>query len=272
MSKRFGQNFLINRHQRERILDTLLLKPGMKVWEIGPGIGAMTGMALDRGALLSVFEIDHGFSRLLRRIYGNNPSFSLVEGDFLDTSPQLSAQSPAPDRVFGNLPYSAANAMVASLLEGPVVPATMVFTVQKEAARRMCARPGTKDYSAFSVLCTSICKVKTVFDIGASSFWPVPAVTSSVVLFTPRTDPPAGADRKGFSIFVRSLFASRRKTIRNNLKSWPKASSIPQDSMGPVLEEVLASMGKPADARAESLTPEELATLYRALLALVPGV
>lgn len=297
MSKRFGQNFLVNRRQREKILDQLALEPGSRVWEIGPGIGAMTGMAMDRGCQLTAFEIDHGFARILRRVYGFRPEFTLVEGDFLDSLRDRQAQHEVPDRIFGNLPYSAANAIIAAIIEAEFVPPRMVFTVQKEAARRICAVPGTKDYSAFSVLCSSACIVKTVFDIGAASFWPAPSVTSSVVVFLPRPEALHADDRLGFSAFVRRVFASRRKTMRNTLKGWMpgKTGSIPsvqeveatpEDSQdtdvmetdlsvsdrdsgsGPagdapaILEELLLSLGKPADARAEILTPPQLAFIY----------
>jgi 16S rRNA (adenine1518-N6/adenine1519-N6)-dimethyltransferase len=220
MSKRLGQNFLVNRKARERVLAELRAEAGHCVWEIGPGIGAMTAMALDQALAVTAFEIDHGFARLLRRVFDGRPGFRLVEGDFLETRPgEISAAEAPPDRVFGNLPYSAANAIVAALLEGGPLAPRMVFTVQKEAALRMAAKPGPKDYSAFSVLCTSACRVRLAFDLGAGSFWPAPRVTSTVVVLEPRADPICPGDRVGFSRFVRASFSSRRKTLRNNLKA-----------------------------------------------------
>jgi 16S rRNA (adenine1518-N6/adenine1519-N6)-dimethyltransferase len=267
MSKRFGQNFLVNRNSRERVLAELKAERGMRVWEIGPGIGAMTALALESGIAVTAFEIDYGFSRLLSRIFGENPGFKLVEGDFLDTwKAELAANGP-PDRVFGNLPYNAANAIVASLIEGALVPPRMIFTVQKEAGLRMTAVPGSKDYSAFSVLCTSACRAKLAFDLGSSSFWPAPRVTSTVVRMEPRREPVAADDRSGFSTFVRSLFASRRKTLRNNFRaaSGPLASILGGLSPEGELVEVLTSLGLREDVRAEALRPEELAAVFVAL-------
>jgi 16S rRNA (adenine1518-N6/adenine1519-N6)-dimethyltransferase len=261
MSKRFGQNFLVNREMRKRLLEELKAEPGAGVWEIGPGIGAMTALALDAGLRLSAFEIDHGFARLLTRIFGGRDSFHLIEGDFLKTWKTVLAEEGPPLRVFGNLPYSAANAIVADLIEdGPAIP-RMVFTVQKEAALRMAARPGSKDYSAFSVLCTSACKVRLAFDIGASSFWPAPRVTSTVVVLEPRRDPVAADDRKGFSAFVRMAFSSRRKMLRNNIKGAGFAAG--DDGL---LETLLERLGIRADVRAEALGPEELAAVYGSLV------
>jgi 16S rRNA (adenine1518-N6/adenine1519-N6)-dimethyltransferase len=270
MSKRFGQNFLVNRDSRERVLAEIKADPGMRVWEIGPGIGAMTALALEAGLLVTAFEIDHGFSRLLTRLFGANPRFKLVEGDFIDTWKSELAASGAPDRIFGNLPYNAANAIVASLIEGDLIPPRMIFTVQKEAALRMVAVPGTKDYSSYSVLCTSACKSKLAFDLGASSFWPAPRVTSTVIRMLPRRDPVAADDRVGFSAFVRAGFASRRKTLRNTMRA---ASAALGPSLGrgdgatleKALDAVLESLGIRPDVRAEALRPEELAAVYTAL-------
>ena len=298
MSKRFGQNFLVNRNARERILEAALktagiieapagataagaaatagavgeaatqagraaagIAAGRSVWEIGPGIGSMTELALDSGLAVTAFEIDHGFARLLTRLFGERPTFRLVEGDFLKTwRGELEARG-APDFVFGNLPYNVAAAIVAVLIEGfaeaGIAPVPMAFTVQKEAALRMAAKPGTEDYSAFSVLCTSACKVKLAFDVGASSFWPVPRVTSTLVTMVPRKDPVGAADRKAYSFFCRASFSSRRKTIKNNLRAagWTDVD----------VAAALEKLGLPPSVRAEVLSPENLEALMLAL-------
>lgn len=275
MSKRLGQNFLIDRNARERLYASLDTRGGGRVWEIGPGIGAMTALLLEKGQKVTAFEIDYGFARILRRLFGENPAFSLVEGDFLKTWKSCASngavdgasaggggQAPAkPDRIFGNLPYSAALAIIADLLENDFVPERMVFTVQKEAAQRIAARPGSKDYSAFSVLCSSVCSVKVLYDIGASSFWPQPRVTSSVVALSPLTTPVAGGDRPGFSRFVRSSFSSRRKTLKNNILVWDQA-------LAGSLDRILESLGLPLDVRAEALSPGQLASVYFSLIAM----
>lgn len=299
MSKRFGQNFLVNRNARERILEAALKAAGIeavaagetvdaaglpqpvagsaeagaqseatgpcpvagRAWEIGPGIGSMTELALDAGLRVSAFEIDHGFARLLCRLFGERPAFRLVEGDFLKTwRGELEAKG-APDFVFGNLPYNVAAAIVAVLIEGfseaGIAPLPMAFTVQKEAALRMAAKPGTEDYSAFSVLCTSACKVKLAFDVGASSFWPVPRVTSTLVTMVPRKDPVGAADRKAFSFFCRASFSSRRKTIKNNLRAAGWADTDVSAALG--------KLGLSPSVRAEVLSPEKLEALMLAL-------
>lgn len=271
MSKRFGQNFLVDRNAREKLYSALGASAPLHIWEIGPGIGAMTALLLERGHRVTAFEIDHGFARILRDLFGPNPNFTLIEGDFLKTwkgergstgnAGEKSGSSPAggmPDLLFGNLPYNVALVIIADLLENNWVPRKMVFTVQKEAARRIAAGPGTKDYAAFSVLCASVCRTKILYDIGASAFWPRPRVTSSVVALEPRPEPLAGDDRAGFTRFVRSAFSSRRKTLRNNLNAMDKDFSA-------ALDPALEALGIVADVRAEALVPEQLAAVYFAL-------
>ena len=253
MSKRFGQNFLVNRGAREKVLAVLGPRAGERAWEIGPGIGSMTVMLLGAGLELSAFEIDHGFARLLRRFFADQPRFRLVEGDFLRTWKGESAGG-GPDLIFGNLPYNVAAAIIAALIEGGQTPRRMVFTVQREAALRMTARPATKDYSSFTVLCASAWTPRLAFDLGAGSFWPQPRVTSSVVVMEPAENPLSPDDRRGFSRFVRQSFASRRKTLRNNLKAagWGEG----------ILDEALASEGLDDKIRAEALSPQRLHSLY----------
>lgn len=258
MRKRYGQNFLVRSEVRKRILALAELGIGSRAWEIGPGIGAMTGLALDSGAHLTAFEIDQGFAELLRGIYGGEPRFELVVGDFLKTWKGAKASSGDPDAIFGNLPYNAAAAMLASIAEEGVAASRLVFTVQKEAALRIVAAPGAKDYSAYTVLCRSVYDAKLAFDVGRASFWPQPRVESSVVLLKPRKAPVMAEDRRGFSEFTRRCFATRRKTLRNNLRGsrWG----------GDAAADALRSLGLREDARAEALSPEELAGVYRALM------
>ena len=195
------------------------------------------------------------------RIFGSREGFHLVEGDFLKTWRDELAANGAPDLVYGNLPYNVAAAIIAALIEGfaeaghATVP--MAFTVQKEAALRMAAKPGTEDYSAFSVLCSSACKVKLAFDVGASSFWPAPRVTSTLVTMAPRRQAVGGGDRKAYSSFCRASFSSRRKTIKNNLK----AAGWEEEAIFRAIE----GLGISPTVRAEVLSPEILEALMQAL-------
>jgi len=256
MRKKYGQNFLVSGRARSRIASLFETEPGARAWEIGPGAGAMTREALLLGLSLSAFEIDKGFAEFIRGAYGAMPGFRLYEGDFVKTWRAAFETDGRPSLAFGNLPYNAAGAIIAALIEGGVRPPRMVFTVQKEAAQRMCAAPSTKNYSAFSVLCQSAYAVRSVFDLSPGSFWPQPRVSSSVVTMEARPDAVAHSGDKAFTGFTRACFSSRRKTLRNNLK----AAGRPE----PLIAAACEAAGVSPDARAETLTPELFSELYDA--------
>jgi len=213
MRKKFGQNFLINPQIRNSLVKALDAHNEDDVWEIGSGIGAMTSILLEKGMIVKAFEIDIGFIRILKQFFSHDKNFCLIEGDVMETWP-LHAAAPF---LIGNLPYNAAAALLADLIERGRVFSRMVVTVQKETALRMAASAGSKDYSSFSVLCASVYNVKPIMLIKRESFYPQPNVDSMGVLLESKR---AGSEAKYPAVFyplVRSLFASRRKTVKNNL-------------------------------------------------------
>ena len=186
MRKKFGQNFLINPRIRQALVDALEAGSGGTVWEIGPGLGAMTRLLLDKGLLVRAFEIDPGFASALRRIFAADSGFTLVEGDVMKTW-RLQALTAAP-YLLGNLPYNIAAALLADFIEQGRRFRRMVVTVQREVARRMAARPGSADYSSFSVLCALAYTVKPLMVIQGASFYPRPNVDSQGVLLDARPE------------------------------------------------------------------------------------
>ena len=259
MQKKFGQNFLVNADARKKLIDVLDVKPGMKVWEVGPGLGSMTSGLLERGVNLTVFEIDHGFARLLTQFfeeYANSGNFSLVEGDVLKTWPKFAKENDIPERFFGNLPYNVAATIIADTITKGFRFDKAVFTIQKEVGQRMNAKPGTEDYSSFSVLCQWAYDVKPVMDLAGGNFWPVPNVASRAVLMTKKEDFPKCENPELFRKMVRQIFALRRKTLRNNLFRFVKAE---------ICDEALKIAGIEPSIRAENLSVEDLLKLSDAL-------
>lgn len=259
MQKKFGQNFLVNADARKKLIDILDVKPGMKVWEVGPGLGSMTSGLLERGVNLTVFEIDHGFARLLTQFfeeYANSGHFSLVEGDVLKTWPKFAKENDIPERFFGNLPYNVAATIIADTITKGFRFDKAVFTIQKEVGQRMNAKPGTEDYSSFSVLCQWAYDVKPVMDLAGGNFWPVPNVASRAVLMTKKEDFPKCENPELFRKMVRQIFALRRKTLRNNLSRFVKAE---------ICDEALKIAGIEPSIRAENLSVEDLLKLSDAL-------
>ena len=229
MQKKFGQNFLINEDARRRLVDALELTEGIKVWEVGPGLGAMTNTILERGADLTVFEIDRGFASLISGFfedYSKGGTFRIVEGDVMKTWKGHLKEAGQPDRFFGNLPYNIAATIIADTIENNVRFDKCVFTVQKEVAQRMCAKPGTADYSSFSALCQWAYDVKPLLDLAGGNFWPKPNVDSRAVVFTKKADFPCCKNPELFIKMQRALFSSRRKTVRNNLSQFLKNNDL----------------------------------------------
>jgi len=220
MSKRFGQNFLMSPGARSRIIDILDINSKSKVWEIGPGLGAMTHMVLNISHLLTVFEIDYGFIKYLEKAFGSDPGFKIVTGDFVKTWGTIAQSDGKPEKILGNLPYNSASAIISSLIENNCIPESMVITVQKEMGQRIISPPGSKNYSSFSMLCQYVFTVINKGDLKAGSFYPSPDVTSTILELKPHNRYNNENSQLYFKI-IRDLFQSRRKTIKNNLsRGW----------------------------------------------------
>ncbi len=255
MLKRHGQNFLINRQARERLVAELDAPEEAGVWEIGPGLGAMTALLLNGRRELVGFEIDRGFAAALRELFPEESGFRLVEGDVLKT---WRSEKAAP-YLFGNLPYNIAAALLATFIENATFFRRAVVTVQKETADRMVARPGSKNYSSFTVLCSSVYRCTRVMSLKPAAFFPEPRVESAAVKMEALTEDTTPLPLF-FQALVRAAFASRRKTLRNNFEAFFMARSIDERSKGEarkraadLAETILGEAGIDPKARAESL-------------------
>ena len=257
MTKKFGQNFLVSPSGREKLVKLMDLEEGMKVWEIGPGLGAITHMILKENVDLYSFEIDHGFASLLSGpAFGDESRFTLVEGDALKTLFKKRLL-PLPDRIVGNLPYNVGSVMIAKLIENSYLPPLMVFTLQKEVVDRMTAKTGEDDYSSFSVLTQIDYENKLMLKLPRGCFWPQPNVDSAVVVMKRREKSLVDDTlRPGFIPLLRDIFQQRRKTIRNNLNS-SEYGNLGKDKV----EEILSLSGLSGNERAEALSWDSLIKL-----------
>lgn len=257
MQKKFGQNFLVNEAARKKLIDSLDVTGGTTVWEVGPGLGCMTEELLLRGAVVTVFEIDRGFVRMLGDFFENyiqQGKLRIVEGDVLKTWQRvLDDTGTVPERFFGNLPYNIAATIIADTIEHDIRFDKTVVTVQKEVAARMTSLPDTGDYSSFSILCQWAYDVKNLLDLSGGNFWPRPNVDSRAVIMTKKADFPCCENKDLFMKMQRSLFVSRRKNVRNNLTSFL--------ADGDKASRVLAKAGIEPTVRAESLSIRELLLL-----------
>lgn len=249
MNKRFGQNFLISKGGRDKIITQIIADRPESIWEIGPGIGSLTHELVKHTGELVLFEIDHGFIKMLKSLFGDLDHVRIVEGDVLKT---WKREESLPSVVCGNLPYNIGAQAIASLIESGCQAEKMVFTLQKEVVLRICARPGTKAYSSFTVLCELYYESSHLFDLRPGAFYPAPDVDSSVVLMKKREVPLIrDEDRSAVISLLHALFHARRKTVANNLKRG-------YGDVRPALE----SLGLDASVRAERLDAVTVCRLY----------
>ena len=254
MSKKFGQNFLIDHNARESIREKIAYKENLSAWEIGPGMGAITSLVLNSGIKVKAFEIDKGFCRLLKeRAFSDEANFTLIEGDALKT---ISDQSEIPDIIYGNLPYNVGSIIIARLIENNILPERMVYTLQREVVERICAKENSDDYSSFSVLCQIDYKPTLSFVIRKGCFYPEPQVESAVVVMEKRKESLVPSDlRETFLEVNRALFSQRRKTIKNNLKALNLKD----------IDRVIASSNIAGNERAETLSIEKIVEIAKAV-------
>jgi 16S rRNA (adenine1518-N6/adenine1519-N6)-dimethyltransferase len=259
MRKKFGQNFLVNPAAREELLEALEISAGDEVWEIGPGLGAMTSGLLERGCRVTAFEVDPGFCKVLREFFGEPENFRLIEGDAAKTWRGERRDGEKDLYLLGNLPYNLGAFLLGDFIEKGRFFKRMVVTVQKEVAARMCAKPGSSGYSSFSALCSSVYTLKPLRVIKGASFYPVPRVDSRGV----RLDLLPSGERERPPLFyplIRALFSSRRKTIKNSLSAFIY-SGILKEKAGGDAAEILRRSGLSGDRRPETLDIEEFTRL-----------
>ncbi len=277
MQKKFGQNFLVNRTIRERLVNLLGAAEGDSVWEVGPGLGSMTALLLDRRLATTAFEIDRGFAASVRTFFSSDPLFRLVEGDALRTWKVEATERGVPKYFFGNLPYNIAATLMGDLIEGGAIFERAVVTVQKEVAQRMAAKPKDPDYSSFTVLVSSAYDARLALSMKPGSFWPRPNVDSAGIVMNRKENPPQPLSELRFRSLVKGLFVSRRKTVKNNLETWLRSLSsvsqdgIPSGSVGELAAAVLQTAGVHGIVRAETLTLEEFVAISDAVSVLADG-
>ena len=261
--KKWSQNFLINRSARERLVQSINMHKGDRIWEIGPGLGAITRLLLDKGVDLTTFEIDPGYIDYLNISFKSFENFKIIHGDVIKTWKDVYQRDGQPEGIIGNLPYNAASAIIASFIENNSFPKQFAAIVQSEMADRITSKPRTKNYSSFSILCQYACDVKDVGTIGSGSFYPKPNVSSKIIKMVPHEKYKDLIDQKLFFILVRDCFSSRRKTLQNNLKN--AAGRRLQKYGKELLFEALESQNIDLSTRAEVLTVDQFVSFSNAI-------
>ncbi len=258
-SKGLGQNFLCDASVPEGIAQRAGLDKDSCVLEVGPGIGCLTEQLCMRARKVVSVELDVRLAPVLRETMAAQSNFTLVQGDILKTDiAQLCRREFGQCRAVAcaNLPYYITSPAIAALLESRCFDAVTVM-VQREVARRICARPGTPDYGAFSVFVQWHAQPQTVLEVGRESFVPSPNVDSSVVRLDVRKAPPAEvcSERLFFRV-VRAAFAQRRKTLLNCL-----ASAFSGECSKTDMQQCIGACGLDPGVRGETLSIDQFARL-----------
>ncbi|MBQ6430802.1 MAG: 16S rRNA (adenine(1518)-N(6)/adenine(1519)-N(6))-dimethyltransferase RsmA [Oscillospiraceae bacterium] len=219
-SKAKGQNFLTQRWVPQRIAAESGVDESCGVLEIGPGFGPLTQELCLRAGRVVALEVDMSLEPVLERTVGEFDNLEILFCDALKADlPALIAEKfeGLTPMACANLPYYITSPVLTKLLESKCFSSITVM-VQKEVAQRICAKPGTADYSAFTILCQYYTQPALLFDVPASCFLPQPKVTSAVVHLITRAAPPAEiTDETLLFRTVRAAFAMRRKTLLNAL-------------------------------------------------------
>ena len=256
--KSLGQNFLIDQNLISRLVDESGVTSGSTVLEVGPGTGTMTEELLARGCRVVASELDRGLCELLRSRHGDNPNFTLVEGDCLSGKSSLSEGVVAslggtPFRLVSNLPYGAGTGVLLALLTRHPECDLMAVTVQKEVGERLGAAHGSEMYGSTSAVAQCVARVRRVATLPPACFWPRPEVTS-VVLVIERLEEPLTDDPAALGEFCKRAFAGRRKQLGGLLRAMGSDLTRLPEGLAP-------------DVRIEALSPGQIAALERAVRA-----
>ena len=266
---KLGQNFLTDHSVAKKIVEALGDISARTVIEIGPGEGMLTDLLVRRARKLIAIELDHILAAQLRMRYATLANVDILESDFVTVEWQsmvgrrpgplhdLRPTQPETVDVVGNIPYYVTTDIVLRVLEEHQSIARAVLMVQKEVADRMAADPGSRDYGLLSATAQLFARVEKLFTVPPGAFNPPPSVQSSVIrlVMEPKAEQ-LQVDPEPFVEMLKLAFAQKRKTLSNNLKG--------QYGDKPVAAAMKAARVR-ADARAEALSLEAMAVIFREL-------
>lgn len=258
--KKFGQNFLIDAHVLEKIMDAAEITKEDCVLEIGPGIGTMTQYLAERARKVIAVEIDSKLIPILKETLGSYDNVQIINEDILklDIEALVAEENQGkPIKVVANLPYYITTPIIMGLFEQHVPLNNITVMVQKEVADRMQVGPGTKDYGALSLAVQYYAKPYIVANVPPNCFIPRPNVASAVIRLTRYQEPPVKVqDEKLMFRLIRASFNQRRKTLVNGIGNAPELPFTKEQTA-----QALEQMGLSVTIRGEALTLEEFAEL-----------
>ena len=263
--KKYGQNFLIDSHVLEKIMDAAEIGKEDCVVEIGPGIGTMTQYLAERAGEVVAVEIDKNLIPILTETLADYKNVSIINEDILKVDLNHIVEEKnggRPVKIVANLPYYITTPIIMGLFENHVPVKSITVMVQKEVADRMQVGPGIKDYGALSLAVQYYAKPEIVAIVPPNCFIPRPNVASAVIRLTCHEKKPVEVkDERGMFALIRASFNQRRKTLANSLSNVQNLSLTREQ-----VTEALESMQLSPTIRGEALTLEQFAALADILL------
>ncbi len=260
-SKSLGQNFLINPSVCPRMAEAAVQGDNVGVLEIGPGIGVLTNELLKRASKVVAVELDKRLLPVLDETLSEYDNLKVINADVmkLDLHRLIEDEFGSMEvAVCANLPYYITSPIIMKLLEDRLPVSSVTVMVQKEAAVRLCAEPGSRDSSAITAAVRYYCDPELLFHVSAGSFMPAPKVDSAVIRLNLREPYVHPRDEALFFKVIRGAFAQRRKTVLNSL-----SSSLSLDKGE--LSDILCKAGVDPSARAERLTLQNFSDISDAV-------
>lgn len=258
--KKFGQNFLIDSHVLDKIIQTADVTKEDMVLEIGPGIGTMTQYLAEAARQVIAVEIDANLIPILKETLDGYKNVSIIHQDILKVDIRHLAETGnggKPIKVVANLPYYITTPIIMGLFEQHVPIKTLTVMVQKEVASRMKSGPGSKDYGALSLAVQYFAKPYLAANVPPNCFIPRPAVGSAVIRLTCHEKPPVNVeDEKLMFSLIRASFNQRRKTLQNGLSNSPDIFYTKEQ-----IAEAIKEAGLSPSVRGEALTLQQFAEL-----------
>lgn len=264
--KKYGQNFLVDSHVIDAIIDAAEITEEDCVLEIGPGIGTMTQLLSRAAGTVVCVEIDQSLRDVLDETLEGCDNVHIIWQDVLKTDIRAISEEyngGKPLKVVSNLPYYVTTPILMKLLEMKGLFESITVMVQKEVADRIRSGPGSKEYGALSLAVQYYADPEVVMTVPPRCFIPRPNVDSTVLCLKAYKEPPVDADEKVMFALIRASFNQRRKTLVNGL-----SHGFSLDGRTLSKEEVLAAlekMGLPGTVRGEALTLEEFARMSKML-------
>ncbi len=261
-SKGLGQNFLINPTVCPRMAEMGNAQPGWGVIEIGAGVGVLTAELASRADKVVCIEIDSRLLPILDETLAEFDNIKIVNQDVLkvDLHQLIAEEFPnMPVAVCANLPYYITSPIIMNLLESRLPISSLTVMVQKEAAQRICALPGSREVGAVSIAVRYYCEPQVLFQVSRGSFMPAPDVDSTVIRLDIRKEPAVQVEKEeNFFRVVKAAFSQRRKTLANTLSSGLGISKAQAT-------ELLNRAGVASNLRAEQLSMQQFADIANAL-------